>query len=64
MDQINPIEWITRCAARLHERWRSVEPADLEEVAVVIWQNPELRSKPPEEAAAAWLRPITTHSPF
>lgn len=61
MDEMNPIEWIARCAGRLHERWRSVEPADLEEVAVGIWQNPELRAKAPEEAAAVWLRPITTN---
>lgn len=53
MDQLNPIEWISRCAGRLNERWRSVEPADLEEVAAEIWRNPELREKLPEEAAGA-----------
>ena len=64
MDQINPIEWIARCAGRLHERWRSVEPADLEEVAAGIWQDPQLRSFAPEEAAAVWLRPITPSPPL
>ena len=58
MNDINPIEWIARCASRLHERWRSVEPADLEEVAVGLWQDPELRSFAPEEAAAVWLRAL------
>ncbi len=48
------------CAERLHERWTTVEQAQLEEAAVVIWNDATLRSLPPQEAAARWLSPITT----
>ena len=59
MEPITPTQWITECAARLHERWRTVEPAQLEEVAVGLWQDEKLRSLPPSEAAQMWLTPIT-----
>lgn len=59
MDQLTPSQWIARCAERLGDRWRTVGPAELEEVAVVIWQDAELRDLPPDEAASRWLRPVT-----
>ncbi len=60
MDEITPSQWIARCGAKLHERWQTVQPAQLEEVAVVIWQDANLRALPPDQAAEAWLSPIVT----
>ena len=58
MDELPPNQWITECAERLHERWRTVETAQLEEVAVDLWRDAHLRSMPPSDAAALWLSPI------
>ena len=58
METITQTQWIARCAQRLHERWRTVEAAQLEEVAVVIWQDEQLRNMEPSEAAALWLQPV------
>lgn len=58
MDEMTPAQWIAKCAERLHQRWRTVEPAQLEEVALGIWQDARLRGMPPNEAAALWLSPI------
>lgn len=58
MDTITRTQWITRCAQRLHQRWRTVGTAQLEEVAVVIWQDAQLRKMEPAQAAALWLQPV------
>lgn len=60
MDTLRPTEWIAKCADRLHDRWHTVEPAQLEEVAMDIWRNDYLRSMDPAEAAAFWLTPVST----
>ena len=60
MDDLTPTQWIAMCAQRLHERWATVDQAQLEEAAVVIWNDAQLRALPPHEAAAKWLSPITT----
>lgn len=58
METITQPEWITRCAERLHQRWHTVGAAQLEEVAVVIWHDANLRCMEPAEAAALWLEPV------
>lgn len=58
MDTLLPTQWIAQCADRLHQRWRTVEPAQLEELAVDLWKDVQLRAMPPEEAAAIWLSPV------
>ena len=58
MDELPPSQWITECVERLHERWRTVETAQLEEVALELWRDAQLRSMPPSDAAAQWLSPI------
>lgn len=58
MDTLLPTQWIAQCADRLHQRWRTVEPAQLEELAVDLWKDAQLRAMPPEEAAAVWLSPV------
>lgn len=62
MDTLTPTEWIAKCAERLHERWHTVETAQLEEVAVGIWQDANLRNMEPTEAAATWLKPVVPSS--
>jgi hypothetical protein len=59
MDDLTPTQWISKCAERLHERWQTVEPGQLEEVAVGIWQDAKLRAMEPTEAAQIWLQPIS-----
>ncbi|RYF76655.1 MAG: hypothetical protein EOO22_01430 [Comamonadaceae bacterium] len=51
-------QWIAACAHRLQQHWRTVDPRELEQVAVEIWREPALRAMPPGDAAAQWLRPI------
>jgi hypothetical protein len=58
METLTPSKWIAACAERLHERWRTLEAAQLEEVAVGIWQDAQLRTMAPAEAAAVWLLPV------
>lgn len=58
MDTLLPTQWIAQCADRLHQHWRTVEPAQLEELAVDLWKDVQLRAMPPEEAAAVWLSPV------
>lgn len=54
-----PSQWISQCAQRLGERWRTVPVAELEEAAIEVWRDEELRQLAPEAAAARWLRPLT-----
>ncbi|MES2414801.1 MAG: hypothetical protein V4614_13425 [Pseudomonadota bacterium] len=62
METLTPTQWITRCSARLHERWQTVDAAQLEEVALDLWNNAKWRAMEPCEAAAAWLSPIDSGS--
>ncbi len=62
MDEMTPTQWIARCAERLHERWQTVETAQLEEVAMELWKDPRLRRLPPLDAAIAWLSPLEVRS--
>lgn len=59
MDDLTPTQWISKCAERLHKRWQTVEAAQLEEVAVSIWQDAKMRALEPGQAAAVWLKPVT-----
>lgn len=61
MDKLTPTQWISKCAERLGERWRTVPSADLEEVAIEIWRDAALRQLEPKAAAARWLLPVADH---
>lgn len=61
MDELTPSQWIAKCGQKLHERWHTVETAQLEEVAVEIWRDARLREMKPDEAAVVWLSPIVIH---
>jgi len=63
METLTPTQWISQCAARLHERWPTVGREQLEEVAIGIWQDGNFRQKPPIEAATTWLQPVTVDAP-
>jgi hypothetical protein len=58
METLLPTRWIALCAERLHERWKTVDQAMLEEVAMELWKQTEYRAMAPEVAAATWLNPI------
>jgi hypothetical protein len=60
MIALTPTQWISQCAETLHQRWHTVDAAQLEEVAVDIWKDPKLRDMPPAEAALLWLSPIVS----
>jgi hypothetical protein len=58
MQSVPPPLWIAACAHQLQRRWRTVHPAELEDVARSLWDDQRLRDMSPDEAARAWLAPI------
>ena len=58
MDPIPAPLWIAACAHRLQQRWHTVDPLELEEVARELWRDPRLRTMSPTEAAVEWLQPV------
>jgi hypothetical protein len=56
MQETGVSDWIARCSARLQAQWPTVEPEELEQVAIDLLRDPLLRAMAPEEAALAWLR--------
>jgi hypothetical protein len=59
MDNLTAPLWIASCAHRLQQRWHTVDPLELEEVARGLLRDPRLRAMLPDAAAAEWLKPIT-----
>ncbi|HWT21680.1 MAG TPA: hypothetical protein VN280_22490 [Variovorax sp.] len=59
MEQLPASLWIAACAHRLQQRWHTVDPLELEDVARDLWRDQRLRAMLPDAAAAEWLRPIT-----
>jgi hypothetical protein len=55
MQHLEANEWTARCAKRLQQQWRSVEPEQLNEVAAQLWRERVWRELPPEMAAVEWL---------
>lgn len=59
MDQrLSAQEWIDKCSQRLQERWRTVDPERLEDLAFDLWGDERLRALDPVVAAEEWLRPV------
>jgi hypothetical protein len=56
MQQVHASEWIDRCSKRLQEHWRTVEPAQLDDVAIDLWGEERWRALQPEDAATKWLK--------
>ena len=55
---LNEVQWIAQCARRLREHWPHADVRALEEAAMDLWRNEELRALAPFEAAARWLSPL------
>ncbi|MCM5680050.1 hypothetical protein M8A51_10945 [Schlegelella sp. S2-27] len=53
---MDPVDWISRCAERLHERWKTIAIGDLDEVACELFNDPLWRALEPEEAAVRWMQ--------
>lgn len=53
-----PTTWLHRVSTRLQAQWPTVDPQQLDDVALDLWRDERLRAMPPEEAAVAWLRPV------
>jgi hypothetical protein len=49
-------EWVSRCAARLHEQWPRLPEDQLREVAADIQREAQRALDEPEHAAVEWLR--------
>jgi hypothetical protein len=58
MPHLTQPEWVAIAAHRLHHRWRSIPPGQLDETACELWKDAHLRELEPEQAADAWLSPI------
>lgn len=53
---MNTLEWIFRCATRLHEQWPRADEVELADTARDLWLEPRWREMEPEVAAVQWLR--------
>lgn len=51
--------WVYYCAKRLKRHWRTVDPAQLDELAEDLAKDVRLRRMSPMAAAALWLEPVT-----
>ncbi|MBS0448551.1 MAG: hypothetical protein JSR59_21730 [Proteobacteria bacterium] len=60
MQPLGRLQWIAIAAHRLHHRWRTVGPDQLDEIAAELWERPGFRGMEPERAADAWLAPLET----
>ena len=58
MTRLSQLEWVAIAAHRLHYRWRSINPAQLDEVAAELWKDEHLRGLEPARAVDTWLTPI------
>jgi hypothetical protein len=56
-DDIPTDMWIFYCARQLKMHWRTVDPEQLEELAVDLALESHLRQLSPQAAAAKWLEP-------
>lgn len=59
MDSLPAQIWIAACAHQLQQQWRTVDPAQLEELAGDLWRDEALRALGPDKAARVWLEPVT-----
>jgi hypothetical protein len=52
-------DWLAVISARLQQRWPTIDPARLDDVAHDLWRDERLRSMLPEDAAEEWLKPVS-----
>ena len=58
------VQWVAQCARRLRERWPHADPTSLEEAAIELWEDEELRAVPGARAAEIWLQRGAVRAPF
>jgi hypothetical protein len=51
-------QWLAAVSARLQQRWPTIDPAQLDDLALDLWRDERLRAMEPERAADEWLRPV------
>ena len=51
-------DWVSAVAERLQQRWRTVAPGQLDDLACDLWRDERLRSMEPEKAVDEWLLPV------
>jgi len=56
--ELHKLEWVAQCTRRLREHWPHADVVSLEEAAVELWNDDELRALAPADAAANWLEPL------
>jgi len=56
--ELHKLEWVAQCAHRLREHWPHADVGALEEAAMDLWRDDDLRSLAPIDAAARWLSPL------
>lgn len=55
-------EWINAAADRLSQRWRTIDPAQIDSLAADLWADESLRAMDPEQAAHKWLAPVNAEA--
>ena len=50
--------WLAAVSARLQQRWPTIDPEQLDDLALDLWRDEKLRAMEPERAADEWLRPV------
>ena len=53
--EFSEIEWLARCAVRLHAQWPRIGREQRDELARELWLEPRWRQLDPEVAAREWL---------
>jgi hypothetical protein len=51
--------WLAAISARLQQRWPTIDPMRLDDVALDLWRDERLRAMRPEQAADEWLKPVS-----
>jgi len=52
-------DWIEAVSARLQRQWQwpSLDPQRMDDVALALWRDENLRAMDPDQAADKWLAP-------
>jgi hypothetical protein len=50
-------DWIETVSARLQRQWPSLDPQRMDDVALALWRDENLRAMDPDQAADKWLTP-------
>ena len=51
-------DWLAQMSIRLQQRWPSIDPTRLDDLALDLSRDQRLRAMAPQDAAEEWLRPV------